>query len=281
MSVLSKFRKDSPHQFVANWITIGGEIKPILNRLSKRKGKFLMNQFIICCNEISLNLTLIDELMMKGASGRDEEAYIELICVTCKKLTSFAETLFGICLLTKSNFNQKLEMDISKEFQLLENMLRNMNIEVKQREPFKLYDRSKIVGVQYLEKLEELVDFTYTKSTNLKASFDYILKMPLQSNVATAFRLCYEANQMPMDSVDSINERIKKMNKAIGYLVEYEKTLWSLFSFCNLPEDTMAGWCRKYTESQKLIKSIIKYCRKERAELAKSNKSAKTNETDN
>lgn len=267
MSVLKRYRTPSPHQYVVNWQAIGKGTTPIVKKLSKRKGKFLEERFVIEINAISLGITMIDEMMMKSAKTKDTERYVKVINTTYDKLCSFTDTLFAICFLIKYDYKSQLEEDINREFMLLEKILESMGIEMREKERVRLYDRSKIKGVKYLEKLEDLAEFTYTKSTNMKVSYNLAFKLPLQTHVVRAFRMCYESNLIMMNTIENIDKRKQMLNDALSYLTEYEKVLWNLFSFCQLSNQVMEIWSGKYTEVIKLIKSIISYCNKERKKL--------------
>lgn len=269
MSVLKVNRKESCHAFVATWKDIGKDTYKIASSLSKRKGRFIEDDFIILINKISFNLTRIDEKMMKRAKTNSRETYIKLIEETYEMLHSFTNMLFVICFITKTKYKPQLENNINKEFMLLERILASMEVDMDRKYRIRMYDRHNIDGIVYLEKLEKLSDFTMSHVTSLKKEYNYSVKMPLQTSVSTAFRLCYESNMIMMNTIENIDERKYMLNEALEYLVGYEQTLWMLFSFSNFSNQFMDIWSGMLIECIKLIKSIIDYCNKERNKLEK------------
>jgi hypothetical protein len=121
----------------------------------------------------------------------------------------------------------------------------------------KLYDRRKVKGVIYLEKMEKFHNQIMAKVIHIEDEYYYRLKRPLCEASLKAFRCAYQANENFPSTRKSIEKRKDLLHQALLYMEKCENDLFSLFYYLNYRDDVIENFTNLLVEIVKLLKSII------------------------
>lgn len=257
MSVLKNQRKTSIHQFKVNYFGIKQNIDHIVHKVPNRRRKFIPYELNKTLYEFQHVLTMMDT--------QQRYASTDIRVKNCKKSINLLYTLpkyiFRVLMLceaeTSRNFVNELEAKLNNEAKLLYGKLEEEGIKAT-RKRIRLYDRGKISGVTYLEKMKKLHRMTVAKLIHVPNDYFYLIKEPLYESIINAFYCTYKANLIFPDSMVNIKRRRNYLNHALAYLESYENELFNLFVYINYQDDIIAAFSKNIFECNRLLKSIIK-----------------------
>lgn len=257
MSVLKNERRTSVHQFKVNYFGIKEDIDIIVSKISNRRKKFIPYE---------LNKTLYDfQHVLTMMDTQQRYANADIRVQNCKDAINLLYTLpkyiFRTLMLCEaeigSNFVTELESKLNNEAMLLYEKLGKEGINVARRR-IRLYDRRKIQGVTYLEKLQKLYRMTMAKIIHLQNKYFSLIEDPLYISITNAFYYAYKANSVFPDTIVNIKKRREHLNHALAYLESYEHELFNLFVYIDYEDDVIGAFSKNLVECNKLLKSIIK-----------------------
>lgn len=268
MSILKNQRKTSPHQFVSNYYGISDSIKFIIGKIPKRKNKFIPYELYKCLVDFQHTLILLDEYIKPS----NKEEYVANIRKAGRLFFTLPEYIFRILMLSEAEisrgFVNELEAKLNSEAVLLLKMMERNGIGVCPRR-IRLYDRNKVIGVTYLERMLELYRMTMAKITHLQDDYFKLSGVILYETITNAFYCAYRANETFNDTEENINKRRKFLQKSLSYLEAYERELFRLFTYIDYQDDIIGAFSNKLDECNKLLGSIIKSDNKKLRKLSK------------
>lgn len=257
MSVLKNERRTSVHQFKINYFGIKADIDIIIGKISNRRKRFIPHE---------LNKTLYDfQHVLTMMDTQQRYANVDIRIQNCKNAINLLYTLpkyiFRILMLCEaeigSNFVTELESKLNNEAMLLYEKLGKEGINVTRRR-IRLYDRRKIQGITYLEKLQKLYRMTMAKIIHLQDKYFSLIEYSLYVSITNAFYHAYKANSIFPDTIVNIKKRREHLNHALAYLESYEYELFNLFVYIDYEDDVIGAFSKNLVECNKLLKSIIK-----------------------
>ena len=137
----------------------------------------------------------------------------------------------------------------------MKNWGRSINVT---RRRIRLYDRRKMQGITYLEKLQKLYRMTMAKIIHLQDKYFSLIEDSLYVSITNAFYHAYKANSIFPDTIVNIKKRREHLNHALAYLESYEYELFNLFVYIDYEDDVIGAFSKNLVECNKLLKSIIK-----------------------
>ena len=257
MSVLKNKRTVSSHQFKVNYYGIASRISHIVNKISKRRRKFIPHKLKDTLFDLQHNLIMLDT----QARYSSIDVKIPVIKKSINLLYSLIDCIFDILVLSGSEISRgfvvELETRLNDEAELLYKELEKAGVHAAMRK-IKLYDRNKVSGVTYLEKLLRLHKNTLSKIIHLSPDCALIITEPLYVSSIQAFKHAYRANLIYPDSKSRILKRREHFNHVLSYLESYEQALFELFTHADYQDDIILNFTQQIVECNKLVKSIIK-----------------------
>jgi len=257
MSILKNQRKTSPHQFVSNYYGIADSIRFIIGKIPKRKNKFIPYGLYECLMDFQHTLIMLDEYIKPS----NKEEYVKYLRKSGRLLFTLPDYIFRILVLSEAEisrgFVNELEAKLNNEAILLFKMMERNGIKVCQRR-IRLYDRNKVIGITYLEKMLELYRMTMAKVTHLQDDYFRFSGTMLYNTITNAFYYAYRANETFNDTEENINKRRAFLQKSLSYLEAYERELFRLFTYIDYRDDVIGTFSNKLDECNKLLGSIIK-----------------------
>lgn len=257
MSVLKNQRRTSVHQFKVNYFGIADDINHIVDKIPNRRKKFIPYELNKTLFEFQHVLTMMDT-QQRYASVDDR---IRNCKHSINLLYTLPKYIFRILMLCEaeisSNFVTELESKLNNEAMLLYEKLGKEGVNVM-RKRIRLYDRRKIQGITYLEKIKQLYRMTMAKIIHLQDKYFNLIKEPLYESITEVFYYAYKANLIFPDTIVNIKKRREYLNHALAYMETYENELFNLFVYIDYEDDVIGAFSENIIECNKLIKSIIK-----------------------